>query len=91
MCNFAILHQITREIMLLLVNNVHEKTPWKVKTDNVHEKTPWKVKTDDILKTCYNYALTLYENALLLSQSEAHKFFMYIIAGATHYMDTGRT
>ena len=45
MCNFAILHQITREIMLLLVNNVHEKTPWKV-------------KTDDILKMCYNYALT---------------------------------
>ena len=78
MCNFAILHQITREIMLLLVNNVHEKTPWKVKTDN-------------ILKTCYNYALTLYENALLLSQSEAHKFFMYIIAGAIHYIDTGRT
>ena len=78
MCNFAILHQITREIMLLLVNNVHEKTPWKVKTDY-------------ILKTCYNYALTLYENALLLSQSEAHKFFMYIIAGATHYIDTGRT
>ena len=78
MCNFAILHQITREIMLLLVNNVHEKTPWKV-------------KTDDILKTRYNYALTLYENALLLSQSEAHKFFMYIIAGATHYIDTGRT
>lgn len=77
MCNFAILHQITREIMLLFVNNVHEKTPWKVKTD--------------ILKTCYNYALTLYENALLLSQSEAHKFFMYIIAGATHYIDTGRT
>ena len=71
MCNFAILHQITREIMLLLVNNVHEKTPWKVKTDNI--------------------ALTLYENALLLSQSEAHKFFMYIIAGATHYIDTGRT
>ena len=78
MCNFAILHQITREIMLLLVNNVHEKTPSKV-------------KTDDILKMCYNYALTLYENALLLSQSEAHKFFMYIIAGATHYIDTGRT
>ena len=78
MCNFAILHQITREIMLLLVNNVHEKTSWKV-------------KTDDILKTCYNYALMLYENALLLSQSEAHKFFMYIIAGATHYIDTGRT
>ena len=78
MCNFAILHQITREIMLLLVNNVHEKTPWKV-------------KTDDILKMCYKYALTLYENALLLSQSEAHKFFMYIIAGATHYIDTGRT
>ena len=69
-----LLHQILREITLLPVNNVHEKTAQKVKKDEI-----LKACARSNLHMCYNFALALHENALVFSQSEARNFFMYII------------
>lgn len=37
---------------------------------------------------CYNFALVLHENALVIIQSEEHNFSMYIIRDVTVCMDS---
>ena len=54
--------------MLILVNNVHEKTFLNFESVRALFVT--------ILHSCYNFALELYENALVFSQSEARNFFI---------------
>ena len=77
------LHQIAWEIILLPVNNLHEK----------HIRVSW----DKILAVCYlqfalvlqlcthvtNLHLCYMKNLLFFSQSGMHNFFMYIISRIT--------
>lgn len=77
------LHQIAWEIILLPVNNLHEK----------HIRVSW----DKILAVCYlqfalvlqlcthvtNLHLCYMKNVLFFSQSGMHNFFMYIISRIT--------
>ena len=73
----CLLHQITREIILLLVDNVHEKTSQKVKTDEILKAVRFDLHYFALV--LHENALVLHENALVFSQSEARDFFMYII------------
>lgn len=63
--------------MLSLVNNIHEKTSKRVKTDVTFDSADMlfvicnRVTT---LHSCYNFALALHEKALVFSQSDMHKF-----------------
>ena len=50
----CLLQQIAFNIMLLLVNNVYEKTSWRVRTDKILKASAH-----------YNFALLLHENALI--------------------------
>ena len=65
----CLLHQITREVMLLLVNNVNEKSI----TENQDGRNFECAFCN--LHSCYNFALMLHENALVLSQSETRNVF----------------
>ena len=60
-------HHIAQEIILLLVNNTHEKTSQIVKTNM--NLTAHAICN---LHLCYNFALMLHENALVFSQSIRH-------------------
>ena len=60
-----------REIMLLPVNDVQEKT-----SQSQDRRKFWKRASAICnLHLCYNFVLVLHENALILSQSEARNFF----------------
>ena len=71
----CLLHQIAREITLLLDNNLHET--------NIIERQDRRnfenVRTIYNFYSCYNLVLVLHENILVFSQSETYKFSMYII------------
>ena len=71
----CLLHQIAREITLLLDNNLHET--------NIIERQDRRnfenVRTIYNFYSCYNLVLVLHENILVFSQSEAYNFSMYII------------
>ena len=68
-------HQIAREIVSLLVNNLHEKPSQRVKTDKI-------LKEFRLFAICnLQFALVsqlctrvVHKNALDFSQSEAHNF-----------------
>ena len=72
--NKCVLYQIAWEIMLSLVNNIHEKTSKRVKTDVTFNSADmlFVICTHVItLQSCYNFALVLqlctcYNFALLL-------------------------
>ena len=67
--NFAYDSKLLQNL-LLHVNNSHEINIWNF----------WKCACPICnLHLCFNFALLLYENALIFSQLEAHNFFMYII------------
>ena len=64
-----------REIMLLLVNNLHEKRVSKSQNgQNVVARTLFVICTR--VKTLHSCYMKI---ALVFSQSEAHHFFMYSI------------
>ena len=71
----CLLHQIAREITLLLDNNLHET--------NIIERQDRRnfenVRTIYNFYSCYNLVLVLHENVLVFSQSEAYNSSMYII------------
>ena len=71
----GLLHQIAREITLLLDNNLHETNTIE-RQDRRNFET---VCTICNFYSCYNFVLVLHENILVFSQSEAYKFSMYII------------
>ena len=71
----CLLHQIAREITLLLDNNLHE-TNIIERQDRRNFET---VRTIYNFYSCYNLVLVLHENILVFSQSETYKFSMYII------------
>ena len=77
--------------MLSLVNNVHDKTSQEGRTDENFETMDMFFVICTcviILHLCYNFALVLHENALVITQSEEHNFFMYIIRDVTVCMDS---
>ena len=59
--------------MLLLINNFNEKHHRKSRPTKLTLKACARNICN--LHSCYNFALVLHENALVLSQSEARKFF----------------
>ena len=71
----CLLHQIAREITLLLDNNLHETniTEWQDRRNFENVRTIYN------FYSCYNLVLVLHENILVFSQSEAYNFSMYII------------
>ena len=71
----CLLHQIAREITLLLDNNLHE-TNIIERQDRRNFET---VRTIFNFYSCYNLVLVLHENILVFSQPEAYNFSMYII------------
>ena len=71
----CLLHQIAREITLLLDNNLHETNTIE-RQDRRNFET---VRTIYNFYSCYNLVLVLHENILVSSQSEAYNFSMYII------------
>ena len=72
-------HQNATGIMLLLDNNVHEKTSWRVKIKKICKC----LQAICNLHSCYNFALVLHENVLIFNQSNTCNFFMYIITIVT--------
>ena len=74
---------------MLIYNKLHEKSYCCLLIIYM-KNTPQKVKTDEILAACAHYFVictcvtTLHscymKNALVFSQSDARKFFMYFIA-----------
>ena len=68
----CLLHQIAREVMLLLVNNVNEKSITENQDGRNFECLHALFCN---LHSCYNFALMLHENALVLSQSETRNVF----------------
>ena len=70
----CLLHQIAREIMLLLVDNLNETTSSKSVTEEILKACARAICN---FHSCYNFALL--ETALVFSQSEARNFFMFII------------
>ena len=72
-----LVHQIARKIMLLPVNNLHEKISQKSETDEILKACALLVNCARVttLHLCYNFALVLHENALVFSQSKAWNFF----------------
>ena len=63
--------------MLLLINNFNEKHHRKSRPTKLTLKACARNICN--LHSCYNFALVLHENVLVLSQSEARKFFIHII------------
>ena len=63
--------------MLLLINNFNEKHHRKSRPTKLTLKACARYICN--LHSCYNFELVLHENALVLSQSEARKFFIHII------------
>ena len=70
----CLLYQIARYIMLLLVDNVHEKTSQTVLTDINFGSAHALIGN---LHSCYDFPLVLHENVLVFSQSDARNFFKY--------------
>ena len=62
--------------MLLLLNNVHEKTSHEVKTDKILKACARAICN---LHAWYNFAPVLHESALVFSQSGTRNFFLPII------------
>lgn len=59
--------------MLLLLNNVHEKTSHEVKTDKILKACAHAICN---LHAWYNFAPVLHESALVFSQSGTRNFFL---------------
>ena len=74
---------MAREIMLVLVNDVHEKISQTVETDKILRACT-SVTT---LHSCCNFAYVLHENALVFNQSEPPNFSMCIIHPLPHRSD----
>ena len=63
--------------MLLLLNNVHEKTSHEVKTDKILKACARAICN---LHAWYNFAPVLHESALVFSQSGTRNFFSCILS-----------
>ena len=72
-------HQNATGIMLLLNNNVHEKTSWRVKINKIRKC----LQAICNLQSCYNFEFVLHENVLIFNQPNTCNFFMYIITIVT--------
>ena len=71
----AYLHQIALEIMLLLLNNFHEKQI----TEYQERRNFDSARAFYNLHLLYNFALVYMKNALVFSQLDACNFSIYII------------
>lgn len=65
--------------MLLLVDNVHEKTSQTVLTDINFGSAHALIGN---LHSCYDFPLVLHENVLVFNHSGVRNFFMYIFSTA---------